>query len=50
MDKAELIRKTYAMFRPPPNDTVSEWADKNRVLVSDSSAAGAGCFPSSVWT
>lgn len=38
MDKAELIRKTYAMFRPPPNDTVSEWADKNRVLVSDSSA------------
>lgn len=38
MDKAELLKKTYAMFRPPPNDTVSEWADKNRVLVSDSSA------------
>lgn len=38
MDKAELFRKTYAMFRPPPNDTVSQWADKNRILVSDSSA------------
>lgn len=38
MDLNGLLAKTYAMFRPPANDTVSEWADKNRVLVSDSSA------------
>ena len=35
---AELARYTYSMFRPPAQQTVSEWADKNRVLVSESSA------------
>ena len=34
----ELARYTYRMFRPPKKQTVSEWADENRVLVSDSSA------------
>ena len=35
---AELARYTYSMFRPPAQQTVSEWADANRVLVSESSA------------
>ena len=35
---AELARYTYLMFRPPARQTVSEWADANRVLVSESSA------------
>lgn len=35
---AELARYTYSMFRPPKHQTVSEWADENRVLVSESSA------------
>ena len=35
---AELARYTYSMFRPPARQTVSEWADANRVLVSESSA------------
>jgi phage terminase large subunit GpA-like protein len=34
----ELIRYTYDMFRPPMLQTVSEWADENRILVSESSA------------
>ncbi len=34
----ELARYTFSMFRPPEVQTVSEWADKNRVLVSESSA------------
>lgn len=34
----ELARYTYSMFRPPTTQTVSEWADQNRVLVSESSA------------
>lgn len=34
----ELARYTYEMFRPPVRQTVSEWADENRVLVSESSA------------
>lgn len=38
MDLAALLAETYAMFRPPNNETVSEWADHNRVLVSDSSS------------
>lgn len=38
MDLAVLLRSTYEMFRPPANDTVSQWADKNRWLVSDSSS------------
>ena len=35
---AELARYTFRMFRPPEAQTVSEWADQNRVLVSESSA------------
>ena len=35
---SELARYTYSMFRPPRVQTVSEWADQNRVLVSESSA------------
>lgn len=34
----QLYISTLAMFRPPQRQTVSEWADKNRMLVSDSSA------------
>lgn len=34
----ELVRDTYQMFRPPKLQTVSEWADENRVLVSESSS------------
>lgn len=34
----ELARFTYKMFRPPVSLTVSQWADKNRVLVSEFSA------------
>lgn len=34
----ELGRYTYSMFRPPAKQTVSEWADEHRVLVSESSA------------
>lgn len=35
---AELARYTYSMFRPPAQQTVSEWADEHRILVSESSA------------
>ena len=35
---SELARYTYSVFRPPAQQTVSEWADENRVLVSESSA------------
>ena len=35
---SELARYTFSMFRPPAHETVSEWADKHRVLVSESSA------------
>ena len=38
MDLTDLLAKTYAMFRPPCNETVSEWADHNRMLVSESSS------------
>lgn len=34
----ELARYTYQMLRPPKLQTVSEWADENRVLVSESSS------------
>ena len=34
----ELALYTFSMFEPPKKQTVSEWADANRVLVSDSSA------------
>lgn len=38
MDGRELVRSAYLAFRPPRRGTVSEWADENRVLVSESSA------------
>lgn len=38
MNLTELLRATYALFRPPKAQTVSEWADENRVLVSENSA------------
>ena len=38
MKLSELVRRTYEMFRPPRSQTVSEWADENRVLVSESSS------------
>lgn len=34
----ELAKSVFSMFRPPKKQTVSEWADENRVLVSESSA------------
>lgn len=34
----ELFRFTVEMFRPPKTQTVSQWADENRVLVSESSS------------
>jgi len=33
------IKAAAAVLAPPPELTVSEWADQNRVLVSESSAA-----------
>lgn len=38
MKQSELLRRVYERFRPPRSQTVSEWADENRVLVSDSSS------------
>lgn len=38
MELAELLRYTYSMFRPPKPQTVSEWADENRVLTSESAS------------
>ena len=35
---AELARYGRSMLRPPEKQTVSEWADKNRMLVSEASA------------
>lgn len=35
---AELARYTFSRFRPPVRQTVSEWADANRILVSEASA------------
>ena len=34
----ELMRETLHAFRPPKMQTVSEWADENRMLVSESSS------------
>jgi len=34
----EIWRETMEMFRPPKMMSVSEWADENRVLTSDTSA------------
>lgn len=39
MTLAELKQHTLSMFLPPRELTVSEWADENRVLVSNNSAA-----------
>lgn len=38
MDTRELLKSTYALFRPPRDLTVSQWADENRVLVSEGSS------------
>ena len=38
MDLHDLERETLELFRPPKRQTVSEWADENRVLVSESSS------------
>lgn len=38
MEKGELLKATYELFRPPRRRTVSQWADENRILVSDSSS------------
>ena len=38
MTLTELAKLTYAAFRPPKKQTASEWADENRVLVSEGSA------------
>ena len=35
---ADLARYTYEMLRPPLMQSVSEWADANRILVSESSS------------
>lgn len=34
---AALLEFTYSMFRPPSDQTVSEWADENRILTSETS-------------
>lgn len=34
----DLLKYTYEMFRPPKAQTVSEWADENRILTSETSA------------
>lgn len=34
----ELVRDTLKAFRPPKMQTPSEWADDNRILVSESSS------------
>lgn len=34
----DLAKDTYEMFRPPKMQSVSDWADENRILVSESSA------------
>lgn len=38
MTLQELRQFTFQTFRPPKAQTVSEWADENRVLVSESSS------------
>jgi phage terminase large subunit GpA-like protein len=35
---ADLWRYTMALFLPPKKQTVSEWADENRILSTDYSA------------
>jgi len=37
MNLNQLAEFTLAMFRPPADETVSQWADKNRMLTSESS-------------
>ena len=36
MTLLELARKTLNMFQPPSDETVSEWADNNRIIVGKS--------------
>ncbi|MBQ6960859.1 MAG: phage terminase large subunit family protein [Clostridia bacterium] len=36
MNLAELGRKTLELFRPPSDESVSEWADHNRIIVGKS--------------
>lgn len=38
MNLRELKKSILRMFRPPPKTPVSQWADENRVLVSESSS------------
>lgn len=38
MDTAELVKQTWALFEPPPDLLVSEWADEFRRLSPESSA------------
>lgn len=38
MTLSELMRATYQAFRPPKKQSVSEWADANRILVSEASS------------
>ncbi|MCE5343332.1 MAG: phage terminase large subunit family protein, partial [Eubacteriales bacterium] len=38
MNLRELMQGTLQLFRPPRKITVSDWADKNRMLVSESAA------------
>lgn len=38
MDLLELRKDTLRMFLPPKRTTVAEWADENRMMVSDSSS------------
>lgn len=35
----EIVRATLGIFKPPPEQTVSEWADAERFLSSESSAS-----------
>lgn len=39
MKSEDMVRDFLLMLRPPRRQTVSEWADANRVLVSESSSA-----------
>ena len=36
MTLLDLARKTLNMFQPPSDETVSEWADHNRIIVGKS--------------
>ncbi|MDD3881902.1 MAG: phage terminase large subunit family protein [Eubacteriales bacterium] len=38
MTLSELVRATYQAFKPPKKQSVTEWADENRILVSETSS------------